>query len=384
MLITSGCAPDVRIEKEAHTLAESGCRVQVIAWDRAGTLPRHATERVGESGLISITRLHIQAGYRTGRPLLLKLPVFWWRAFQELRRFRPQVVHAHDLDTLPLAYLYGRWSGARVIYDAREYYPGMVRDSVGGPLAALLEHLDRWLVPRVDAVLTVGERLADRLRGLGGRVWIVHNSQLLPDPDQIARAGLSIRQTLGVPEGALLVVYVGYLTPDRVLAPLLEAVPRLDRVWFAVGGTGPLLNQVQAAAARCDRIKTLGWIPLAEVQGVVAAGDVVYYGLESHNANSFYFMPNLAFFALAAGRPLLVTPVGEIADVVAREGCGLVLDTASPEAAEWALKQLCDSSTRATLADHAGIIGKSCYNWSHAARQLLDAYSSLSDVRNCQ
>lgn len=338
----------------------------------------------GEAGIVSITRLRIPAGYRTGRPLLFKMPVFWWRAFHELRRFRPQVVHAHDLDTLPLAYLYGRWSGARVIYDAREYYPGMVRASVGRRLAALLERLDRWLIPRVDAVLTVGERLADRLRALGGRVWIVHNSQPLPDPDQIAREGAAIRQSLGVPDGALLVVYVGYLTPDRILSPLLDAVSRLDQVWLAVGGTGPLLDQVQTAAARCHRIKPLGWIPLAQVQGVVAAGDVVYYGLDGRNANSFYFMPNLAFFALAAGRPLLVTPVGEIADVVAREGCGVVLESASPEAAEHALKQLCDSSTRATLADHAGYLGKSCYNWSHAARQMLDAYCCLGDVRICQ
>ncbi len=377
MLITSGCAPDVRVEKEAHTLALAGCRVQVIAWDRAGTLPPQSVERIGESGLIAITRLSIPAGYRTGRQLLRHLPVFWGRAWHELRRFRPQVVHAHDLDTLPLAYLYGRWSGARVVYDAREYYPGMVRDSVGASLAGLLETLDRGLVPRTDAVLTVGERLAARLRGLGGRVWIVHNSQPLPDPDRIAREGAAFRRALGVPDGALLVVYVGYLTADRMLAPVLEAVPRLDQVWFAVGGTGPLLDQVQATAARCDRIKPLGWVPLDQVQVAVAAADVVYYGLDGRNANSFYFMPNLAFFALAAGRPLLVTPVGEIAELVAREGCGLVLDAASAGAAERALKQLCDSATRATLASHAGIIGTSCYNWSHAAQQLLEAYCQL-------
>jgi hypothetical protein len=84
------------------------------------------------SAPVSITRIGVPAGYRTGRALASRLPLFWWRAWHELRRARPDVVHAHDLDTLPVGYAYSRLSGARLIYDAHEYYAGMVRANVGG------------------------------------------------------------------------------------------------------------------------------------------------------------------------------------------------------------------------------------------------------------
>jgi glycosyltransferase involved in cell wall biosynthesis len=399
MLVSNGHGPDVRIQKEAHTLALAGYRVTVIAWDRESRFPAHEVESVpaplaaalaewpgraaDEPEPVAVMRIHVAAGYRTGRRLLRSLPGFWWRAFQELRRTRPCVVHAHDLDTLPVAFLYSRLAQTPVAYDVREYYPGMVRATVGERTSRALDRLDHWLTPRVDAVVTIGDRLAARHRAMGGRVWIVNNSQPLHDAGTTEQARESLRRSLGVPEDGLLVVYVGYLTPDRCLDPLLNAVPHLAQVWLAVGGTGPQLQVVQQAAADCERIRVLGWIPLAQVAAVVASGDVAYYGLDARNTNSVYFLPNLAFFALAAGRPILTTPVGEIADLVQREQCGVVMPAATPEAAERALVQLCDKAYHATLANRARHIGRTAYNWSCAATQLLDMYRYLVTVRNC-
>ncbi len=393
MLLSNGYAPDVRAEKEAHTLAAAGWRVTVLAWDRARRHPVHTREsapaplaamlrawdgrRVDVPPPVTVTRLHTPAAYGTGKRLLRALPRFWARAWQELRRVRPDCVHAHDLDSLPLAWLYGRAHSVPVIYDAREYYPGMVRANVGGALSATLERLDRALTPRANAVITVGERLAARLRGMGGRVWVVHNAQPLPaDRAALDADGRVLRRRLGVPDGALLLLYVGYLNPDRLLTPLLEAVPRVPNVWFAVGGTGPQSAEVRAAAARSARIVPLGWVNLADVPRWVAAADVLYYGLDARNPNSRYFMPNTAFFAFAVGRPLLVTPVGEIAEVLRREGGGWVLPRADALSAQEVLRRLCEPSTRATLAMQAHALGEQRYQWAYAARQLLAAYEA--------
>ncbi len=393
MLLSNGYAPDVRAQKEAHTLAAAGWRVTILAWDRGRRYPVHMREqapfplaamlrrwegrRADPIPPVTITRLHIPAAYGTGKRLLRALPRFWARAYQELRRARPDVVHAHDLDTLPLAWWYARGHNVPLIYDAREYYPGMVRRSVGEALSAALERLDRALTPRADAVLTVGERLAARLRGVGGRVWVVHNAQPLPaDRAALHAEGRALRRKIGVPPHALLVLYVGYLNPDRLLTPLLDAVPHVPNVWFAVAGTGPQSAEVRAAARRCARIVPLGWVNLADVPRWAAAADVLYYGLDAHNANSHYFMPNAAFFAFAVGRPLLVTPTGEIAELLRREGGGLVLERADAPIAQDALRRLCEPATRATLTVQARALGEERYNWAHAAQRLLAAYTA--------
>jgi glycosyltransferase involved in cell wall biosynthesis len=304
MLLSNGYEPDRRVQKEAHALAAAGYRVTIIAWDRNGNLPPHEMER----GRVAVVRIRVMAGYGTGRDLLPRLLLFWWRALHELRRARPDIVHAHDLDTLLLAYCYGSSARIPVVFDAHEYYPGMVRANVGPRLSDGLDWMERRLVPRVSGVATVGDRLAARYRAMGARVWIVHNSHPVPDLDELNAAGREKRRALGVPDDDLLVIYVGMLTPDRSIMPLVEAVRRMDRVWLAVGGEGPQRAAIEAAAATCDRIKVLGWVPLDDVLSIVSSGDVVYYGLDEHNPNSRFFMPNLAFHALAAGRPLLVTP----------------------------------------------------------------------------
>jgi glycosyltransferase involved in cell wall biosynthesis len=396
MLLSNGYEPDRRVQKEAHTLAAAGYRVTVIAWDRECRLPVHATEQApaplaaaltawsdqlaGEPCPVSIVRVQVPAGYGTGRQLLRKMPLFWWRALSELRRIRPAVVHAHDLDTLPLACCYGWLADVPVIFDAHEFFPGMVQASIGERLSRTLEIVERALVPRVAAVLTIGTRLADHYRAMGARVEIVHNSHPLPDQDTLDMMGQAKRRSLGVPEDALLVVYIGMLTPDRLISPVLEAVAGLDNAWLVVGGTGPQQAVVQTAAANCDRIRVLGWVPPDEVLAMVAAGDVVYYGLDARSPNSPYFMPNLAFHALAAGRPLLVTPVGEIAEVVRQTGCGIVLEAATGAAAQRALERFVDVTYRVTLGQQARYICQEQYNWSFSAAHLLALYRRVSNT----
>lgn len=400
VLLLSRGGPDVRAQKEAHTLAAMGWRVSVIAWDRARELPQHTCEFAPEPlarmlddwngrstnapGLVTVTHLRIAAGYGTGRRLLLAIPRFWARLWGELRRLRPDVVHAHDLDTLPVAVAYGRWAGVPVLYDAREYYPGMVRDNLGARFSRALDVLDRWLATHVDGVITVGERLAQRYRDLGVPTWIVHNSQPLPDAEMLDSRCHAKRHELGVPDDALLVVYVGYLNPDRVIMPLLEAVPDVEPVWCVVAGTGPQLDAVKAAAKVCDRIRVLGWVPLGDVMDLVLASDAVYYGLDAANPNSKYFMPNSAFFALAAGRPVITTPVGEIAEVLAHTGAGLILEDGTREAARSALRQLCDMTTRDSLTSCARSVGRTRYHWGMAADELYTAYQHMGNVKNCK
>lgn len=380
MLLTNGYEPDRRVQKEAHTLAAAGYRVTIIAWDRKGDLPPHEIEQKPESR-VAVVRIHVPAGYGTGRDLLPRMLLFWWRALHELRRACPAVVHAHDLDTLPLAWAYGLSAGIPVVFDAHEFYPGMVRAHVGKWLSFALDGMEKMLVPRVAGVITIGELLADRYRALGARVWIVHNSQPLPDLDELNAQGREKRRALGVPEEDLLLIYVGMLTTDRLLMPLVDAVRQMEHVWLAVGGEGPQRAALEVAAATYERIKVLGWVPQDDVVRVVSSGDVVYYGLDKNNPNSRYFMPNLAFHALAAGRPLLVTPTGEIADLVRQTGCGVVMETASDEAARAALADLAESDRRVTLGQRARYISLERYNWSCAATQLLALYQHIQKQR---
>ena len=95
MLVTNEYRPDPRVHKEARALIDGGHEVTVAAWDRQRARPpREVVEGV---------RLH---RVRTGRvggqlALVLNYPLFLLRCLAAAREVRPEIVHAHDLDTLP-------------------------------------------------------------------------------------------------------------------------------------------------------------------------------------------------------------------------------------------------------------------------------------------
>ena len=100
MLLTNGYEPDRRVQKEARTLAAAGWRVTIIAWDRTGELPEHEVEHER----VAVVRIRVRAGYGTGRELLPRMLLFWWRALHELRTGEyainpPGVWHTADVES---------------------------------------------------------------------------------------------------------------------------------------------------------------------------------------------------------------------------------------------------------------------------------------------
>jgi len=88
------------------------------------------------------------------------------RLVDEARRRRPDVVHIHDPELLPAAWMLRRATGRPVIYDVHEYLgqttrtkpwiPGRLRR----PAAVAVERAERTLARGVDAVVAVTEDMA--------------------------------------------------------------------------------------------------------------------------------------------------------------------------------------------------------------------------------
>ena len=122
----------------------------------------------------------------------------------------------------------------------------------------------------------------------------------------------------------------------------------------------------------------LGQVPLADVPQYVALSDVVYYGLNASSPNNQFSAPNALFAALAAGKAVLTTSVGEIAQIVREEDCGIVLDTPSAQTIESALERLENRAFLHQCKQNATHAGQAKYNWGNAQRVLLGIYKDLA------
>jgi glycosyltransferase involved in cell wall biosynthesis len=375
MLVSNACAPDRRVVREASALTEIGFRVKVIAWDREGRHP--SAEQVDQ---VEIERIAVPSAYGSGMRRLSQWPSFARQALASLRREPWYAVHCHDLDTLPIGFAYSRGSESRLVFDAHESYPDLIAPSVPGWAVTAARRMERFLIQRVDALVTVGDLLAEHYRRWARCVVVVRNCQpgmpSAPDP-----AFLS--SLWGLEDAKLVVCYIGGFTRGRLILPLLEAVSADPSLGLLLVGDGPQAPALMGAIGQNPRIAYLGpRVPADQVVSVMQACDVVYYGLRAGFPNNRFSSPNALYAALAAGRPLLTTNVGEISQVVKAEGCGVVLPgggARDPTATEisLALNQLAEPESRAAMAARARRAGETKYNWENAKRELLDLYGRL-------
>lgn len=377
MLLTNCFQPDPRVHAEARTLVESGYRVTLLGWDR----DRKKPPREVIDG-IHVERIFLRSRHGRGASQIPFLVGFWLLAlFRGLGR-RFDIIHCHDLDTLPPGLLLGRLTGARVLFDAHESFPDMLTGSISPGLKSFLVRLEDLLLRRVDGLITVGELLQQEYRRRGARrTHVVGNWKRLQDFEVWRDRVEEERRGLGIASGALVITYIAWLSEERRLPALLEAVEADPGLFLIIGGQGPLQEEVRRRAERSPNIHALGPVPPDQVPRYTAAADVIYYGFDESHPNARYSAPNKLFEALAAGRAVITGRFGEIGQIVARERCGLTLPALTAESLSAALGRLRDPELLRDCQRRALRAGRERYNWSRAAEELLRAYAAVRPGR---
>ena len=159
---------------------------------------------------------------------------------------RPDVVHAHDVNTLPTAWAAARRAGARLVYDAHE----ISTDREGyRELRGLIAWAEKRLMPRADATITTTEMRAKFFARAYGvpRPLVLQNRPRFAEPRAAARC---IRDRLGLDDGLPVVLYQGGLQPGRGLEDLVAAMPALPPCHLVYIGGGRLLARAQGHGRR--------------------------------------------------------------------------------------------------------------------------------------
>lgn len=373
MLLTNAYDPDPRVRQEALALIGMGCRVKIMAWDRDLKSPASECMEGVEVERVFLSSSHgrgaIQLVFYAG--LYLKMLWRGWRTSFD-------VVHCHDLDTLPLGFLLGKLKRKPIVYDAHESFPDMLEGSVPPALQRGLVFLENFFIRRIDLLITVGEKLRRHFADRGARhSVVVGNWKRVREFSRTEQQKLEIRRQLGIPTGAMTVVCITQLLKDRKIEELLQAVDNRPDVYAILGGKGILAELVIQAAAKNPRIIYVGFVSPERIADYTCAADVVYYGFDPANPNARFSAPNKLYEALAAGRPLITGNFGEIADVVRLKECGIVLQEYSPEEIERAFTILEDQNACNRMANNARLWGQTAMNWEKGEEVLYHEYSTM-------
>jgi glycosyltransferase involved in cell wall biosynthesis len=373
MLLTNVYDPDPRVRQEALALIAMGCRVRLLAWDRDSVAPASQCMEGVEVERVFLRSTHGRGATQIFFYAWLYLKMLWRGLFTSF-----DVVHCHDLDTLPLGFLLGKLKLKPIVYDAHESFPDMLEGSVPHAVQRGLVILENFLIRRIDLLITVGEKLRRHFAERGARrTVVVGNWKRRGDFSRTEAQNLAVRNRLGIPADRLLVVCITQLLRDRKIEELLQAANQCPNVHVIISGKGILQPLVEKAELENPRILYLGYISGTQIADYTCAGDVIYYGFDPENPNARYSAPNKLFEALAAGRPLVTGDFGEIAEVVREAECGIVLRRYSAEEIAKAFQTLENPAVRDRMASNAGQRGRGETNWEKAEQVLSAEYSRL-------
>ncbi len=367
MLVSNAVSHDPRVANEAASLVKAGYEVTVLGWDRSGHEP---AEQVREG--VRIVRVRSTIGMRLMIYDIFRLPSFWRRALRRALQLHAQtpfsVVHAHDLDTLPVGVRFQRETGPKLVYDAHEIFPYMVEQSRAARFAPRFERMERELVPSADLVIAAGPGHREYLAPMAkAPIVIVTNSKPLAydsyEPPKNAR---------------MTVAYLGGLDPARLLLPLAELAVEDGTFDVIVAGEGPLAAPIEELAERSSgRLRYLGLVPMVQVMPMTRGADLVFSVFDPSKRLNRIGMPNKFFEALAAGRPVLVSKGTWVGGEVETAECGVAIKY-TKDALRNALAALReDPAWREALGRNAFRLAQERYNWAKEERTLLQAYRDL-------
>jgi glycosyltransferase involved in cell wall biosynthesis len=317
---------------------------------------------------------------RVHRPLMF---IDWWtRAARTLDHCALDVVHAHDVLTLPAGVAIARRNRARLVYDAHELYSEV---STLSPRERRTWHrIERTLAPRADATVTVCESIAVELMHRYGleRPLVVLNCPEAPAAPAVRNGRL--RSHAGVRESEEpVVLYHGGFAPNRGIETLIEAAGQLNRGHVVLMGWGRIetdLRDLIATRGVGERVRIVPPVDRTELLQLVADADVGVIPYKAVGLNNYYSAPNKLFELIAAGVPIAASRFPELERFVGGLGLGTLFDPDDPADVARAINELLEPARAADARANAREAA-SRFTWEREGAKLLALYESSSSSR---
>ncbi len=414
MVVKNQLWNDARVKKEAISLSEAGFSVTIIAgaeegcpteeiWKNIRILrpPKDSTRRnvlrekvIGASSkennslksrVIKLLRRNRFRRFMTD----LKRAVPWeYRLYRAALSTGADIFHANDLDTLFICAKAAGKLGAKLVYDSHELWLESSRYFIATSALDRFRYriTEKKLIRKTDAVIAVtpsrGEVMKNKYPSISNLVIIENSTEPIRDLPESSY----LRDRLGIPIGVPVILYQGVICPERGLDKLLEAASVLRDEEIAVVIIGHdawqgTLHRMHSEMNLMGTVFLLPPVPSEALPEVTVSADAGLILFENTCLNHYYSLPNKLYEYMMAGLPVIASDFPEMARIINKHNCGILVDPSSTEAIADGIRALLTTSQDEMR--QMGIRGRNAsleqYNWPVEEKKLVDLYMKLSN-----
>ena len=414
MFVWNNFLNDVRVLKEAQTLSSAGYIVTIFALRTDTNLPLKETigsnisvRRVYPNPLLSVklflskwlkksdknrnsarleskqsntSEKRLEEKNNTKKSQLLKiiarLSIHTYILFL-LVKSRANIIHSHDVNTLPTCWFAARLSRAKIVYDAHEVSTDRegykeIRNYIGW--------IEKKLMPRVDAAITTTNMRAKffaRAYKIPRPVVLQNRprSSFVPKSDKI-------RDELLLEEKWPILVYQGGLQPGRGLPELIDVIADIPNVYLVLIGGGRSTKNLMSKVNSLNlssRVKFIPTVLPSILPEYTASADIGVHPIRNTCLNHFTTDSNKLFEYFMAGLPIVITDFPEIRAVINQYNAGILVEPDSNLALKLAIqKMLQDDTMRQKFAQNT-LENRDEISWERQEDRLVSLYEAVEN-----
>lgn len=242
----------------------------------------------------------------------------------------------------------------------------------------LYSHFE-YVTKKLDGILAHGQSNSTILEEVTGKKVPVIQGCVNLDQFCMVREKRNLRESLGIPVESFVLIFAGYLTRNKGVYEMIEAVcdahDQCAKVYLAICGNGieegGMKRVIQEKGAQ-EFITLVGTIDPDEMPQWMKAADALIL------ATHYEGMPNVVMEAMACGLPVISTRVGGLPAAVGECEGAILLEPKQPKLFTEAIVRLAQNST---LCEKMGAASRRCaeekFGVMKNAQQILDHLRSL-------
>ncbi len=239
----------------------------------------------------------------------------------------------------------------------------------------IFKPLFRKIFKAADKVQVISNFLADWSKKMGATapIVVVPNAvDFQPFSKPISEEqSLSLKNKLNKKEGDYFLITTSRLVPKNGIGDIIESLKFLTpNIKLLILGTGVLDSNLQSLVSNLglvDRVQFLGFIAHSEMPKYLQISDIfIRPSLSEGFGNSF-------IEAMAAGIPVIATPVGGIVDFLQDGETGLFCEVRNPKSiAQKVEKFIKDKESREYIVRQAKKMVEEKYQWGRIAGEMKE------------
>ncbi|RXJ57841.1 glycosyltransferase family 4 protein [Candidatus Marinarcus aquaticus] len=361
---------DSRVRNETNSLYKNGYDVDVYC------LKSYKIKKSEDRENINLIRFGL-----VGNKLLNFLSAYIFMFVYSLNK-KIDLVHAHDANALPIAYLISCIKRVPFIYDSHELWSESHHSISSKFILKSIAYVEKKFAKKAQYIITVSDSIKEFLQ----KYFKTEDITVIRNIPSYTHEGTYniLREEFKLSESSKVCLYQGVISQSRgvelILTAAINVCSREQNVYFFFLGEGPYLNELKKSIkdlGLSNRIITLGRVEQSSLLKYTKSADIGIHAITNSCLNHDYCLPNKIFEYIHSGVVPVVTNLYELNRYVIGNDIGLSFEDNNAKSLENQIMGLLENEKQfLRFKSNVGKLAK-FDTWDNESKKLVEVYQKV-------